>query len=190
MTKIGIDMWILIIGVAVPCLGLGFIALVTRRSRGKAGEKDGQKRPTMQAFTKNLDQEMVNQMVCQKTETLFNSLFHTLHSERERLTGSFSLGDQVGPSSTALEQPNLKPFRLENREIAAQKMAPVTPMTPVLPDPYESIPDLLGTGLSVEEVAEKLGLPRSEVRLFVKLRLGPLQGEDEGEGEKAIPMTV
>jgi hypothetical protein len=187
MTKIGIDMWILIIGVAVPCLGLSFIALVTRRRRGKASEKDGQKRPTMPAFTQNLDQEMVHQLVCQKTETLFNSLFQTLHNQRERLMGTLSLGGQVLSSPTPLEQPNLKPFRLENREIAAQGMAPGTP---VLPDPYESIPDLLGTGLSVEEVAEKLGLPRSEVRLFVKLRLGPLQGEGEKEGEQTTPMAV
>jgi hypothetical protein len=178
MTKVNIDLWVLLVGVALPSACLLLISLsycwrrLTRR-RSKAVLK-------READPSGFNQQVLLEMVLQQTDNAFNSIVDAVHRQRMELLTV--LETHKLPSHLSTEPlPQTAPL-VNKREVvtvpAEVKGISATPgarirtaETAAIFDPYSQIPEQIQKGLSVAEVAAGLNLPESAVELYVKLRL-------------------
>jgi hypothetical protein len=190
LTKVNIDLWVLIAGVALPSTCLLVISLVycwRRLFRRGANAGYGVAR-------NEFSQQVLLEMVLQQTDNALNSIVDAVQAQRTQLLqvlethqlplpapapepasgeGSAETESETTPKSavpavpgvsTAIEataNPSLSSFAIHGR----------TPRSEAQFDPYRQIPNLVHQGLSVAEVASRLCLPESAVDLYISLRM-------------------
>jgi hypothetical protein len=183
MTKVNIDLWVLLVGVALPsaCLLLISIAYCWRRLTRRRSKAEF----SPDADTGGFNQQILLEMVLQQTDNALNSIVDAVHQQRKALLTVLETHELQSHLSTL--SPATAPLVNERvsvstePEAAANTLAPSakirTKETAAIFDPYSQIPELIQQGLSVEAVASRLNLPESAVELYVKLRLsGPKGG--------------
>jgi hypothetical protein len=190
MTTIHIDLWVLLIGVALPSVCLLVISLMycwRRLSRRQCGPRTSGKDDNP-----GFDRQVLLEMVLQQTDNAFNRIVETVQEERIQMlkvleTHQLALPGRsaAGPAADPrLDPPELAPRKqsadaLEaTRAVAPQKdEAAATPKRNIAPaqaalfDPYSQIPAYIHQGLTVPEVAACLDLPEAAVDLYVNLRM-------------------
>jgi hypothetical protein len=200
MTKVNIDLWVLLAGVALPSACLSLISLVycwrrlfRRRPRADLGHA---------ADLHGFNQQVLLEMVLQQTDNAFNSIVDAVQEQRIQLLevlethqlarpasalGAPSAGDQrdaVAEPSPKLPSSNRSvetKFRCEEDAALMAGNRETPPADPRF-DPYSRIPDLILQGLSVGEVASRLNLPESAVDLYRSLRMA--------DGKTSSPKTA
>ena len=183
MTKVNIDLWVLLVGVALPsaCLLLISISYCWRRltrRKSKAG-----------ADTSGFNQQVLLEMVLQQTDDAFNSIVDTVYKQRVELLTLLETQKVKSHLSTKTSTPPAaatQPLATETSPTSEAQAVPTeagnppqtaaatnirSKKTAAIFDPYSQIPEQIQQGLSVGEVASRLNLPESAVELYVKLRL-------------------
>ncbi len=187
MTQVNIDLWVLLVGVALPSTCLLLVSLVycwRRFSRRRS-------RSTRQTADVNFNQRVLLEMILQQTDTAFNALVDAIQAQRVQLlqvletqqlplppeTSAASLPN--GPAGPPLDAP--QGAQLPNGEghptgrqasgTADDTLLDGTAVSSALFDPYAQIPGCIREGLSIPEVAARLNLPESAVDLYVNLRM-------------------
>jgi hypothetical protein len=206
MTKVNIDLWVLLAGVALPSACLLMVSLVycwrrlSRRRRqtgGAHGESAG------------FDRQVLLEMVLQQTDNALNSIVDAVQAQRIEMlnlleTHRLPLPTATPPAAVSVletepvadhadEAPSEASAEVSAAVSAAPPaasgvQAPPPPASPgaakagkgsdpnTLFDPYRQIPDHIHAGLSISEVAGRLDLPESAVELYVSLRMPEMKG--------------
>lgn len=200
MDKVSIDLWVLLIGVALPSTCLLMVSLIYcwrrlfRRGAKAVGETPG------------FDQQVLLEMVLQQTDNALNNIVDAVQAQRAEMlkvleTRQLSIPGNNSPSGAA----PLSPVPSEGQIITAtdagfQKKITATEgqanpegsgaatdncqsgsmaagidgqktSSDAMFDPYRQIPDHIQSGLSISDVATRLDLPESAVELYVNLRM-------------------
>jgi hypothetical protein len=199
MTKVNIDLWVLLAGVALPSACLLMVSLVycwrrlSRRHRANAGRG---------ADPHGFNQQVLLEMVLQQTDNALNSIVDAVQEQRIQLlkvlethqlplpaTAPVATSVPERTDGAAASEPTPKvpasaygsaetQAPAEVSKVTSDGMRP-TPPTDLHFDPYSRIPDLLHEGLSVAEVATRLNLPESAVDLYKSLRMADGKGGDQ-----------
>jgi hypothetical protein len=198
LTKVNIDLWVLIAGVALPSTCLLVISLVycwRRLFRRRVNAGYG-------AAQNEFSQQVLLEMVLQQTDNALNNIVDAVQAQRTQLlqvlethqlplpaaapepasgggtteteceTTQKSIVAAVSGVSTAIEatsNPSLSSFAIHGR----------TPHSEARFDPYRQIPELVHRGLSVAEVASRLCLPESAVDLYISLRMADVKSGNQ-----------
>ena len=193
MTKVNIDLWVLIAGVALPSACLLMVSLVyclrrlTRRRRLTKSADAG------------FDQQVLLEMVLQQTDSALNAIVDAVQAQRVEMlkvlaTHQLSLPTPAPMSVTSslpeqkieVEDPTPAEETSEKLKDSAEEMTTVKSSpaatvkkdaailntnTAALFDPYSQIPELIHQGLAVADVASRLNLPEAAVEMYVNLRM-------------------
>jgi hypothetical protein len=190
LTKVNIDLWVLIAGVALPSACLLTISLVycwrrLFRPRVDAGNGAGQK---------EFSQQVLLEMVLQQTDNALNSIVDAVQTQRSQLLQVLETHQLSLPATTPAAASGGRNAETESEPTTLSKVPAVpgataaleattghsllslarydeTPQSAAQFDPYGQIPELVHQGLSVAEVATRLGLPESAVELYISLRM-------------------
>lgn len=117
--------------------------------------------PTRSEKSSNFNTEFVVEAVRQQTELAFNHILECIEKERQTLSAYFELR-QTQLASGLLQSPasgHIEPVR--NTEASGPDAADAI---------YSEIESLADQGLNLADISEKLGVPRAEVDLVLKLR--------------------
>jgi len=184
MTNVNIDLWVLLVGVALPsaCLLLISLSYCWRRLTRRKSKAEVMQKEDPSGF----NQQVLLEMVLQQTDNALNSIVDAVYQQRiELLTvlETHQLQSHLSTVAPTPAGPTSEPLMNEQVTVPAEVKAPSTPHTPApgakirnkktaaIFDPYSQIPEQIQKGLSVAEVAAGLNLPESAVELYVKLRL-------------------
>lgn len=192
MTNVNIDLWVLLIGVALPSLCLLLISLsyFWRRLTRRKGRSNAKQDDDRSAF----NQQVLLEMVLQQTDNAFNSIIEAVYQQRVELLTLLETQQLKPQLSTTAPSPTVNstqplvsvtPAASESASAPNEAHAPAhtptttarirTKETAAVFDPYSQIPEQIQKGLSTAEVASRLNLPESAVELYVKLRLSASQ---------------
>lgn len=175
VTTVNIELWVLLVGVALPSACLLMLSLVYFRRRLSRRLKRGGS--ACETGDSGFNQQVLLEMVLQQTDDALNRIVDAVQEQRIQMlrvleTHQLSLPNQAPPGSAA--DPNQSPAD----ETSADLDTVTTPIhragasgKVALFDPYRQIPDYVHQGLSVPEVAARLDLPESAVDLYIKLRM-------------------
>jgi hypothetical protein len=190
LTMVNIELWVLLVGVALPSACLLMISLVyLGRRLSRRQNRDGSACGTGDA---GFSQQVLLEMVLQQTDNALNRIVDAVQEQRTQMlrvleTHQLTLPNQ--PPAESAGDPDLTPADVDAQvsSTAAELVADGTPgdkatVTAPVPkarargkvalfDPYRQIPDYVHQGLSVPEVAARLDLPESAVDLYIKLRM-------------------
>ena len=108
-----------------------------------------------------LNTEFVVEAIRRQTDLAFNHILETIDKERQTLEAYF-----------ALRETQLDPGLLKSA--ASGRVEPISGSAALEPDAadtiYSEIESLSDQGLSLEDISEKLNVPRGEVDLILKLK--------------------
>lgn len=192
MTKVNIDLWVLLVGVALPSVCLLLISLSYCWRRLTRGRRKSNLKPD--ADTSAFNQQVLLEMVLQQSDNAFNGIIEAVYQQRIELLTLLEthhlkpLLSTAAPSaantatqSLVSKEPAVSEGASVSTEVPAQAHTPTTTArirtkeTAAVFDPYSQIPEQIQNGLSTAEVAKRLNLPESAVELYVKLRLSSSQ---------------
>lgn len=190
LTKVNIDLWVLIAGVALPSACLLVISLVycwrrLFRRRANAGYGVAQN---------EFSQQVLLEMVLQQTDNALNSIVDAVQAQRTQLLqvlethqlplpaaapepasggGDSETESETTPKSTIPAVPGVSTAieATASPSLSSFGIHGITPQSEAQFDPYRQIPELVHQGLSVAEVASQLSLPESAVDLYISLRM-------------------
>jgi hypothetical protein len=184
VTTVNIELWVLLVGVALPSACLLMLSLVyLRRRLSRRLKRDGS---ACETGDSGFSQQVLLEMVLQQTDNALNRIVDAVQEQRTQMlrvleTHQLTLPNQAPPGSAA--DPNQSPADVDARvrSTADETSADLdTVNAPIheagasgkvaLFDPYRQIPDYVHQGLSIPEVAARLDLPESAVDLYIKLR--------------------
>jgi len=153
-----LNLWEIVLDGIQICLG-GLILLFLIRNKIKykqlilkapAGEK-----------SQNFNTEFIIQAIRQQSELAFTHILETIDKERQTLGTYFELREtQIAP--TMLQT---APGPVFDQACNAETVEPNAADTI-----YSEIKTLSGYGMSLEDISEKLNVPRGEVELVLKLK--------------------
>ena len=124
--------------------------------------------------TKSFDDEVNIQLLRQQINKFFQSLMANIQQEYLDLTKvvnqmpprSACLSDNLVIDNFANEMPS---YLRKAREV--EKITPLENKEHKSRNPYDKISKLINSGMGREEIAQSLGLPKSEVDLYIKFRM-------------------
>jgi len=172
MGTVIIDTWLPVAGVVFPLFCLG--AVLLKDFFGRSG--NNKKKTDFESLsnsTKSFDDEVNIQLLRQQINQFFQSLMANIQKEYLDLTKvmnemprSACLSDNLKIDNFANELP---PYLRKAREV--EKITPLENMEHKNKNPYDKISKLINSGMDREEIAQSLGLPKSEVDLYIKFRM-------------------
>ncbi len=172
METVIIDTCLPLAGVVFPlfCLGAVLMKDFFGRSRNNKKKTDFESLPNS---TKNFDDEVRIQLLQQKINQFFQSVMANIQQEYLDLTKvinqmprSAGLSDNLIVDNFANELPS---YLRKAQEV--EKITPLENKEHKSKNPYDKISKLINSGMDREEIAQSLGLPKSEVDLYIKFRM-------------------
>lgn len=167
MGTVILDKWLPAAGVVFPlfCLGVVLLKDFFGRSRENKKKIDFE---NLSPSKKSFDDEVNVQLLQQQINHFFQSLMANIQQEYFNLTKVIN----EMPRSACL------PDNFGNELSSCLKTAPEIKKTTPLENqdhknknPYDKISNLINSGMDREQIAQSLGLPKSEVDLYIKFRM-------------------
>jgi len=153
-----INLWEILLDVAQICLG-GIILLCLIRNKIKFKQLL-LKAPTGETSQK-FNTEFIIQAIRQQCDLAFTHILETIDKERQTLDAYFELRETQIASKMLVSAPDRIVAPISDPEGADQNTADTI---------YSEIESLAGQGVSLDNIAEDLNVPKSEVELVLKLK--------------------
>ena len=158
MALLSIDLWKIVLDITQICLG-AFILLYLILNKIKYKQLF-LKAPTGEN-AQNFNTEFIIQAIRQQSDLAFTHILETIDKERQTLEAYFELRETQIASKMLTPAAGRLVAEIPTNEAADQNGADAI---------YSEIESLADQGMSLEDIAEDLNVPKGEVELVLKLK--------------------
>jgi hypothetical protein len=166
MDPVHSEVWILLAALGIPIIGIILPAVVRLAARIRINRSGPGQAPAEKLTDRRFDDEMLQQLIEQQVEAAVAAIKETARQEQAKLM------QMIAPSSEAVPLVDDGQFSTSlNRTHQSNGSQQAAAENHAHGSKYSMIATMAEGGLDASQIASVLNLPKSEIALYIKLRL-------------------